>query len=253
MRKILFVALAIAALTLAGCAWLDDWFNGPATYSVSYDANGGSGAPADAAVYAAGDEAIVKAPGAMAKTECAFAGWNTEADGGGSAYDPSDPITVNGNVVLYAQWTDLIWGTWAGTPLDLTPFGAAGYWAEDTLTILDDGTYAISRAITDGTSVIPYAILHAGFGGAEAGLGIIDANPQEIESGTYDRLPTAESLFGGYTGYYNRTATATTIPTTPAHVAYQSKFSTASVANDTLTVHDGGGTSEHGVMTFTRQ
>jgi hypothetical protein len=249
MRKVMFVVLALAALSLAGC----DWFNPPATFTVSYDANGGTGAPTDAAAYGAGEVATVLAAGSMAKTENAFSSWNTEADGSGTAYEPGDAIVMNESVVLYAQWTDLILGTWAGTPLDLTPYGAPGYYAEDTLTIADDGTYAISRAITNGSIVIPYATLHAGFGGAEAALGIIDANPQEIESGTYDRLPTAEALYTGYTGYYNRTVVATTIPTTPAVVQYQSKFSTATVADDTLTVHDGGGSAEHGVLVFSRQ
>ena len=34
-----------------------------------------------------------------------FLGWNTKADGSGTAYQPGDKITIEGkDLVLYAQW-----------------------------------------------------------------------------------------------------------------------------------------------------
>ena len=36
-----------------------------------------------------------------------FAGWNTQANGSGTAYTAGDIITVNANITLYAQWTQL--------------------------------------------------------------------------------------------------------------------------------------------------
>lgn len=35
---------------------------------------------------------------------CDFIGWNTAADGSGTAYAPGDTITINSDVTLYAQW-----------------------------------------------------------------------------------------------------------------------------------------------------
>jgi uncharacterized repeat protein (TIGR02543 family) len=34
-----------------------------------------------------------------------FAGWNTQADGNGTSYSNSQAVTINGSLMLYAQWT----------------------------------------------------------------------------------------------------------------------------------------------------
>ena len=36
--------------------------------------------------------------------EIEFLGWNTKADGSGTAYQPGDKITVEEDIILYAQW-----------------------------------------------------------------------------------------------------------------------------------------------------
>lgn len=41
----------------------------------------------------------------FAKTGYTFAGWNTQADGGGFSYVPGATITASNNITLYAQWT----------------------------------------------------------------------------------------------------------------------------------------------------
>ena len=74
------------------------------TYTVTYDANGGSGKTTDNTAYATGAKATVKANG-YTRDDYTFTGWNTKADGSGDSYKTGDWITMTGSVILYAQWT----------------------------------------------------------------------------------------------------------------------------------------------------
>ena len=72
--------------------------------SLSYDANGGEGA-IDSATGAAG-ESVTVAENVFTRNNYTFTGWNTKADGTGTAYKPGDSFTLtNENTVLYAQWS----------------------------------------------------------------------------------------------------------------------------------------------------
>ena len=77
---------------------------------VTYNGNGfdvGT-VPTDSTNYPAGAEAAVADPGDMGRVGYIFAGWNTESDGSGTAYDPGDSVTVSASgVILYAQWTSI--------------------------------------------------------------------------------------------------------------------------------------------------
>ena len=73
------------------------------TYTVSYNANGGSGAPSNQTK----THGIIltlsnTVPTRMGHT---FTGWNTEPDGSGTGYDPGSRYGYNAPVTLYAQWT----------------------------------------------------------------------------------------------------------------------------------------------------
>ena len=100
-------------------------------YSVSYSANGGSGAPGEQ-VKRYGEELILsssipvradsQAPGyavtldpnggsvepaalsAARTTSYTFKNWNTEENGSGTSYDPGACYTVNADATLFAQW-----------------------------------------------------------------------------------------------------------------------------------------------------
>lgn len=75
------------------------------TYTVTYDANGGSGTMTDKnSPYADKAVATVLTNG-FTRSKYTFTGWNTKADGSGKSYAEGDPIKMLGNVVLYAQWT----------------------------------------------------------------------------------------------------------------------------------------------------
>lgn len=78
-----------------------------ATYSVSYLANGGTGAQTDSGL-SAGAQYTVKSNTAAGITRAGytFTGWNTQENGEGTAYAAGSTIPVTGNVTLYAQWRE---------------------------------------------------------------------------------------------------------------------------------------------------
>lgn len=75
-------------------------------YSVTYDANGGTGSVTDTEKYAKGAEATVKSNNGFTNGDKVFLSWNTAADGTGKTYYPNSTVEITGNVTLYAQWGD---------------------------------------------------------------------------------------------------------------------------------------------------
>ena len=75
-------------------------------YTVTYDANGGTGTvPTDPYCYARNRLAMVlSSNGLTAPAGKTFQGWNTAADGSGTMYQSGDSISVSGNITLYAIW-----------------------------------------------------------------------------------------------------------------------------------------------------
>jgi hypothetical protein len=75
-------------------------------YSVSYKSNGATSGDGvvDMTPYKEGDQAEVQA-NTWLRYGYYFAGWNTDPEGEGTAYTPGDMITLDSNVVLYAQWS----------------------------------------------------------------------------------------------------------------------------------------------------
>ena len=75
------------------------------TYTVTYRGNGAdSGETTDNTAYAPGTTATVKENG-FTRSRYTFTGWNMKADGSGTPYKAGEQITMNNNVILYAQWT----------------------------------------------------------------------------------------------------------------------------------------------------
>ena len=73
-----------------------------AIYAVTFDANGGTGAP-DAQVKVDGID-LVLTNTVPTRTGYAFTGWNTKYNGNGDSYAPGATYTANAEVNLYAQW-----------------------------------------------------------------------------------------------------------------------------------------------------
>lgn len=82
---------------------------GATTYNVAYDGNGHDGGtePTDTGAYEAGVTVTTKYnSGALVKTNYVFNGWNTAANGSGTARAPGGTWAMGaGDVTLYAQWT----------------------------------------------------------------------------------------------------------------------------------------------------
>ena len=83
------------------------------TYSVVYDANGGTGKVTDSDKYLERSYAEVKSAKALtAPNGKVFLGWNTAANGTGTMYQTGDKIRIDrSDVTLYAQWGDKVAGT----------------------------------------------------------------------------------------------------------------------------------------------
>lgn len=100
------------------------------TYTVSYNANGGSGAPASQTKYHGTNLTLTTAKpsgnkkvtvtfnpngGTVSPTsttkECSFVRWNTNAAGTGTSYNSGGTYSANANATLYAQWSSPSVGT----------------------------------------------------------------------------------------------------------------------------------------------
>ena len=73
------------------------------TFTVTFDANGGSGTM-NAQAFGSGVEQALAA-NTFTKEHNNFVGWNTAADGSGTAYTDGQSITITESMTLYAQWT----------------------------------------------------------------------------------------------------------------------------------------------------
>ncbi|MEE3404708.1 MAG: InlB B-repeat-containing protein, partial [Acutalibacteraceae bacterium] len=86
-------------------------FLGSPIVTLTYDGNGATGGnvPAETTGYASGSAITV--PGntnSLVKTGLVFDGWNTMADGSGTAYAADQAFTITANTTLYAQWSNIV-------------------------------------------------------------------------------------------------------------------------------------------------
>ena len=86
---------------------------------ITFDANGGEGNMAAQTVKP--NEAAKLNANVFTRADYDFAGWNTAADGTGTAYADAAEIIVSENITLYAQWTlhkyHVRWLNWDGSVL----------------------------------------------------------------------------------------------------------------------------------------
>ena len=72
------------------------------TYTIRFDANGGTGSMADLGFHWNTPQALTA--NVFDRTYCAFWGWNTAADGSGRSFADGEVINNIGDTTLYAQW-----------------------------------------------------------------------------------------------------------------------------------------------------
>jgi uncharacterized repeat protein (TIGR02543 family) len=106
------------------------------TYTVTYDANGGSGGlPADSNNYLAGATVTVLGSGTLTNPGYFFASWNTQADGNGTDRAPASTFAMgSSNVILYAKWTAI------SCPLNMYYNVISGYCQCDYLYVMQNGS-----------------------------------------------------------------------------------------------------------------
>ncbi len=176
------------------------------TYTVTYDANGGSGTAPAESPKADGDIFQAAANSFTAPTGKRFIEWNTADNGSGAGYAPGASITMPANnLTLYAIWEDIPTFTltvnatngtvaknpdqatyFSGTPVELTASPADGYhftgWSGDAggttdqLTVIMDGNKSITANFALNTFTITPS---AGPGGS-----ITPGTPQTVDWGT---------------------------------------------------------------------
>ena len=74
----------------------------PTTYTVKYDANGGTGAPSNQTKKQG--ESLTISTVKPTKTGYTFTNWNTKKDGTGTSYNAGSKYTTEASVTLYAQY-----------------------------------------------------------------------------------------------------------------------------------------------------
>ncbi len=79
---------------------------GCATYTLYYDANGGTGAPSDQAGYTYNASVTVNSSVTPTRSDYTFLGWATSstATSKNDAYDPGASFSITDDVILYAVW-----------------------------------------------------------------------------------------------------------------------------------------------------
>ncbi len=126
------------------------------TPTVSYDGNdhtGGEAPTDDNNPYTPGATVTVLGAGSMARVGFVFTGWNTQADGNGTAYAPGSTFVIISDVTLYAQWEVPVTLTYDGNghtggtvPVD----GSNPYTPGTTVTVLGPDTMSLSGLTFSG-------------------------------------------------------------------------------------------------------
>ena len=77
------------------------------TYTISYNANGGTGTTPSSESKTWSENLKVASGSALSRSNYTFLYWNTQADGSGKTYLPDQDITIFGDITLYAQWASV--------------------------------------------------------------------------------------------------------------------------------------------------
>ncbi|QJD84709.1 InlB B-repeat-containing protein [Cohnella herbarum] len=134
------------------------------TYVVTYDGNDSDGGTAPTETNKASGVTFAAKANTFTRTGYTFAGWNTQEDGGGTAYAVGDTVTMpSGALTLYAQWTQ---DTYAISPLTnvtmniLTAGYASGAQETKTMTVTRTGTGDLTSLATtlSGANAISFTI-----------------------------------------------------------------------------------------------
>ncbi|MCL2006843.1 MAG: InlB B-repeat-containing protein [Treponema sp.] len=80
------------------------WNANVASHTVTFNANGSSGTPPAAQTVQAGSSIILPGAGSLTRAGFTFSGWNTNAAGTGTNYQPGESFSPSGSITLFARW-----------------------------------------------------------------------------------------------------------------------------------------------------
>ena len=206
----------------------------PITYTVTYNGNTNTGgsAPTDGSSPYIPDSTVeVRGRGTLTKTGYTFAGWNTLANGTGTAYSPDDTFSIGENTTLYAQWTSDTPTTFTVTYLGNTNTsgvapvdGSSPYSGGTTVTILgNSGSPVLAKS----------GYQFAGWNTTADGTGTsyVGGNTFTIAA---DTTLYAQWIIGGARLVYNaNTAAGGSGTAPPSSGTYYTPFSTQPVVGNT--------------------
>jgi len=156
MKKIKVFSVILTCFMALGLIFVSCPEPGPGgtTYTVTFDANGGSGTAPSAQTVNAGSSVTLPNQGELSKTGYNFGGWTNNASGTGTVYSSS--YIPTDNITLYAKWDaiqynitfeadggtpapvqqNIAYGSKVTEPSPMTKTGAGfgGWFKEDTFT-----------------------------------------------------------------------------------------------------------------------
>ena len=123
-------------------------------YTVTYDANGAIGSVPAQQSYVDGTSITVAGQGNLSYYGYIFNGWNTNSNGYGTPYAAYDPLTVNSNITLYAQWvyssSNYYTVTYDANGANGSVPGQQSTNAGDTITVAEQGNLSYYGYIFNG-------------------------------------------------------------------------------------------------------
>ncbi|WP_160169423.1 InlB B-repeat-containing protein [Lysinibacillus sphaericus] len=182
------------------------------TYIVTYHANGATSGtvPQDSALYEENETVTVQGnSGNLVREGYLFAGWNTQADGQGTAYNANATFQIGtADVILYAQWTK------PNTPTYTVTYHANG---ATSGTVPQDSTqYEENKTVTvQGNSgqLVRTGYTFAGWNTQADGQGEPYFADETFQIGTTDVILYAQWIKNHYTVTYDANgATSGTVP-----------------------------------------
>lgn len=190
-------------------------------YAVTFDPNGGSGTQLSPLASTGGSSVTVPASTPYTKAGNSFSGWNSAANGTGTAYAPGSTFTPTSTMTLYAQWQSSFTVTFDAN-------GGTGAMASQTANA--------AKALTSNT------FIRAGF--AFDGWSTSSNGTRAYTNGASYPFTSNAALYARWICRpFTVTATAVRFGNTQARVAFRSIGSEVSMTSLTATATVGGSTA----------